>query len=163
MTTGLDLEEYEWMEDFMKEYTKLLKPELRSNMEYLMKAHLDFAKKKYNDSLENISKIRYDIFLYKIDVKNLMLKNYYELGLYDQAYSLIDAYKHFLAENKDYGKLQQKYYGNFLNIYGKLLRVKESGKKGMLDDLLNDRHLETSLSYHKWLNEKFIELREKYM
>jgi hypothetical protein len=159
--TAINLEELDWLENFMNEYTQTLKPEYRSNMENLVKANLNFARNNFSESLECLSKISYDIFLYKLDVKNLLLKNYYELDLFEQAYSLIDAYKHFLSGTKEYGALQKSYYTGFVNVYNKLIKTKESGKYDSVNEILTNPEFKDGLPAYKWLKEKAEELKAK--
>lgn len=100
--------------------------------------------------------------MYKFDVKNLMLKIYYELGLYSQAYSLIDAYKHFLDDNKEHSKIHNENYRNFLTLYSKLLKMKESGNFSELPQLLKQIRNTQSLASRIWILEKIDEINRKH-
>jgi tetratricopeptide (TPR) repeat protein len=151
------MKEFRWLKKFIETYTEKLRPEYRENMKYLARANLDFAQGKFEKALENISKVKYDIFIYKFDVKNLMLKIYYELNLFDPAFSLIDAFKHFLSENKEHAEIYRMQYGNFLRIYGKLLKAKESGKTGEVDFLSEEVDSTEALASRIWLKEKINE------
>jgi tetratricopeptide (TPR) repeat protein len=160
MLLALRLKEFEWLDKFAEEHSGKLKPEFRENLVSLLKANLYFALGEFEKALEYLNMFRYDIFIYKFDVKNLMLKIYYELGLYFQAYSLIDAYKHFLNNNKEHAKIHNKQYKNFINLYSRLLKIKERGANEDMDMLLNEVEKTEALASRIWLREKFGELQK---
>lgn len=162
MLLALKLKEYDWLEIFGKNYIEKLKPNFRENLDHLLKANLNFARKYFDKALYNLSDIKYDHFMYKFDVKNLMLKIYYELGLYSQAYSLIDAYKHFLDDNKEHSKIHNENYRNFLTLYSKLLKMKESGNFSELPQLLKQIRNTQSLASRIWILEKIDEINRKH-
>jgi hypothetical protein len=158
MLIALRLGEHDWLEKFEAGYTGKLKPEFRENISSLVKASLDFARGRFDEALENISKIRYDLFLYKFDVKNLMLKIYYELDLYEQAFAMIDTYRHFLVNNKEYAEVHKIQLRNFIDMYNKLLKAKESGKKENAGVLLKKINETDVLPARAWFIEKVNEL-----
>lgn len=99
--------------ELLDKYINLLHPDYRSDMKYTGYARLEFSRKNFEKSLEHLSKIRnYSVQLFKTDIKNLQLKVYYELEYYEQAFSLIDSYKSYLAKT---GKLM-KYSKVFTEI-----------------------------------------------
>jgi hypothetical protein len=57
MNMAVSLEEYNWFENFVKDFTEKLKPEFRENMENLAKSNLYFERGKFEDALGCLSKI----------------------------------------------------------------------------------------------------------
>lgn len=157
---ALNLKEYDWLEDFTKKYYKELAPENRDNLYNYSLAVINFNRGKFEEALKQFSKIEYDYFYLKVDVKNWMLLIYYELNLQDQANSLIDSYKHFLAKNKNLSELFRKNNLDFLNCYIKLLKHKNG------QDTLDLKKLKKSVSesrkfIHKgWILKKIDELAQ---
>lgn len=158
MLLTLSLKEYDWLNRFIEEYTNKLKPEYRENMMNLGRANLYFEKGDFEGALKYVSKVQYDFFLYKTDIKNLMLKIYYELGLFDAAFSLIDAYRHFLAETNEIEEGFKKQYANFLNIYNKLIKAKSDKNPKEADYILHQINKTPVLSSRIWLKKKAEEL-----
>lgn len=150
--------EHEWLEKFAHEYLDKLPPELRENMKHYAQAVLHFMRKEYNEVLECTHKISYDIFLYKLDVKNLLIKVYYELELFDQALLSVDAYKHFLSQNKEHTEIYHEHYGNFINLYTKLVKLKEKPDSAELDLLSKKIDSTEHLASRVWLKDKIREL-----
>ena len=122
--TAMDLREYKWAKGFAKRYIEEIYPDYRNDMTHFTKAEIEFAEGKYNRALEYISKVTFKYEGLKRFVKNLMLKIYYELDYVEQALSLIDSYKHFIAKNKKLSEEARMPNSNFLICYKDLLSIK---------------------------------------
>lgn len=157
--SALNLKEYDWLEKFTKKYYSELAPEYRENMYNYSLAVLNFNRAKYEESLKQFSNIKYDYFYLKVDIKNWMLLIYYELNLNEQAYSLIDTYKHFLAKNKNLSALFKKNNLDFLNMYIKIMNFK-CGKEFFNPDKMISELTANGKFIHKgWLLKKIEELK----
>jgi len=161
MVLSINLKEYEWFEQFIENYSSKLKPEYRHNMMNLAIAHLRFAKGDFDSALKHIGKVKYDYFIYKVDVKNLMLKIFYELNLFDQAFSLIDSYKHYLTETTDLNKEFRVMYYNFLTTYSKILRAKVNADYNDIDFIIKEVSSSNQIYSPTWLIKKATELKIK--
>lgn len=152
--TSLSLGEYTWFENNKSKIFEKLRPELKKNAEYFAAAHMEYEKGNYDKALEKINYIKYDLFLFKIDVKNLQLKIYFELKLYEQAFSLIDAYKHFLKSNKELSNEYKQQFLNFIIMYNKILKVVAEGKPENRDLLLKELSSIKPIASSEWLRNK---------
>jgi len=156
---ALNLKEYDWLEDFTKRYYKELAPEYRENMYNYSLAVVSFNRGDYENSLKLFSHIKYDYFNLRVDTKNWMLLIYYELNLMEQAYSLIDSYKHFLAKNKNLSTIFRKNNLDFLNYYVKLIKCKNDREVIDLDQMNNEISARGKLIHKGWLLKKIEELK----
>lgn len=161
MLLALNLKEYTWLRKFIKEFSGRLKPEYRENMMNLASANLEFETGNYESALGYINRVQYDLFLYKTDVKNLMLKIFYELNLFDQAFSLVDSFRHFLADTMEISDIFKKQHFNFLAIYHKLLRAKSNNYSIDPGFLVNEIDKTDKLAGRNWLKLKAGELIKK--
>lgn len=161
MMTALTLNKLDWVENLINNYTEKLKPEYRESMMRLAKASLYFARGSFEAALSEIGMVQYDFFMYKLDVKNLMLKIYYELELYDQAYSLIDAYRHFIADTDEVNETRKKHHIDFLKYYNKILGIKSGGKTEDIGYLIKKIGEGESFAWQNWLTSKARELAGK--
>ncbi|HRE11332.1 MAG TPA: hypothetical protein PK605_02840 [Ignavibacteria bacterium] len=161
MLLALNLREFEWLRQFILNHSDKLKPEYRENMMNLASANLSFEEGKFEKALKFISKVQYDFFLYKTDVKKLMLMIYYELNLFDQAFSLIDSFKHFLTDTTEISALYKTQHSNFVNIYNKLIKAKSS--ESLIDAglLVNEIEKFDSIAGRNWLIRKVNEFTKK--
>lgn len=157
MLLALNLKEFEWLRKFIKEFSARLKPEYMENMMNLASANLCFEEGDFEQALQYISRVQYDIFLYKTDIKNLMLRIYYELGYFEQAFSLVDSYRHFLSDSTELSGMFKKQQMNFLNIYVKLLKAKADGAGSSVEFLQNEIKKQGQTALQNWLTRKIDE------
>ena len=155
------LKEYDWMEQFINNYIEKLAPEQRENMNNFSRAKLYFVEKNYTLALDCITKVNYDLFTFKYDVKTLMMQIYYELNYIEEAYNLMDTYKRFLVNNKNVSRSFREWNVNFIKFYNKLLNIK-SGKNN-IDILGLEKEIENTpnSASQNWLMDKVNELISK--
>ncbi len=154
MNMALSLKEIQWFENFVAEFTPMLKPEFRENMENLAKARLYFEKENFEAALESLSKIPYDVFIYKLDIKNLMLRIYYEMDLMESGFSLVNAYRNFLSSSDEISDTFKKSQSNFLFYYNKLLKAKADNNFEDVGFISNEINKKENIAEKKWLLEK---------
>ena len=159
MNMAVSLEEYDWFENFVKDFTEKLKLEFRENMENLAKSNLYFERGRFEDALECLSKIPYDLFIYKVDIKNLMLRIYYELELYDAAFSMINAFRNFLSTTDEISEVFKTQQINFINFYNKLLKMKADNKPNDAEFIAKEIEKKDSVASKHWLIEKAKQMK----
>ena len=156
--TSVILKEYEWATEFLKKYISKLSHEQREDMIHYSQAILNFERKNFDKALEEIIKVNLKFFVYKFDVKLLMLKIYYEQRSYESAISLIDSFSHFLSKNKSVSAIDKERFGKFLKFLNLLIKV-QTGSVSIKDNNLKKEILNTlGLSSKRWLLKKFEEL-----
>jgi hypothetical protein len=117
-------------------------------------ARLEFARKNYDKALDNLIKVKYEFFLFKIDVKDLMFKIYFEMGLYENAISVLNTMRQYVEHTSDLSESFKTGYRNFIKFGNALLKMKLSGNKN--DGGLVERNIvnENNLFSRQWLLEK---------
>lgn len=148
----------DYLEYFIENYSDEIQPELRSNMKNFAYGYLYYAKREFEKALSHASKINQEYFLFKSDLKNLMLTIYYELGYIEQAFSMIDSYKHFIANTKEITDEFKIVNKNFLKYYADLLKIKCGQSKETPAFVKKQIEKEKSLVSRKWLTDKADEL-----
>ena len=101
VTLACNLGRPDLIEKFIRNVTALIREDKRENMILFAKAHLYFTKGEYGKSLECISKTNTDLFQMKYYIKNLQIRNFYELNDYVSFLLAKDSYNHFLDKNKN--------------------------------------------------------------
>ena len=157
----ISLEETEWFEFFIDNYSKFLHPEHRKDLRNYSFAYLYFIKKEFDKSLESVSEINQELFLFKPDLRNLMLKIYYEVNYIEPAFSLVDSYKHFLSNTNEVTNSFKEKYTKFLNFYFQLLKIKIKQSKEHPSYYKEMIEKEKELINKIWLLEKAEELIKK--
>lgn len=148
------LKRLDYMEEFIKNNSKKLLPKHSRGFEDYSYALLYFEKKNYTKALLCINRIKFDQFLYKLDMKNLQLKINYELEQYESAISVIDTYKHFLKNNVLISESRRILHNNFLDYTNKLIQYRIGSQKVNLL-FIKDRIEKSKMIFDKvWLLDK---------
>lgn len=160
VTVGLLLKETDWTEDFINKYIDRIDPGEKNNVLYLSNARLNFKKKNYEKSLEELSKIiSVGHFYFKLSIKSLTLMIYIEKGWFVQAYDVIDAFRHYLSQEKMLPGFRKEKYINFLKYCNEIIKLnskKSSDKANILKlELLNAENVLEK----EWLMEKVINFK----
>ncbi|MCB0722604.1 MAG: hypothetical protein KDC42_09890 [Ignavibacteriae bacterium] len=158
--SALKVREFDWLEEFINDCVPLLLPQHRKSMKNFSLARLEFERGNFEKALDLTSKIQYDMFTYKLDVKNLLLLTYYELELFDQAESLIAAYKQYIKYTKDYSQKFLRPFKNFIDIYNSLFKVRTTGNTKDIGLLLKKAEDIDVLPSRKWFLIKIKELQK---
>ena len=124
-------------------------------MHYFSYSYYYFETGHFIKALENLNKIEYQLCTFKTDVKNTLLKIYYELDYFEQATSTIDTYKHFITNTNEIPDEYRDYHRKFVKIYNELLKAKMN-KTGVEDKLLFNN--EDSYPEKDWLMKKAKEI-----
>jgi hypothetical protein len=155
---AMTLGKLQWAENFIKNYTAELASEFQENMKNHCLAILYFAYREFGKSLEYASKVKFNLFVQKADIKILILKIYYELNEYEHAYLSIDTFYKFLTNNKNISELFKQRYKHFLQVYKMLIKYKSSNKEINKDIIELELEKSTFALSKNWLKEKINEL-----
>lgn len=80
---GLNLKSYNEIKNFIDKYSKKVNPAEHINIYRLSYAYLYYELSKYKKTLDNVAKIVINDFIFKYDIKNLMIKIYYDLEYWE--------------------------------------------------------------------------------
>lgn len=153
------LRELRYMEDFISKYTKKLMPKEIANIENYSNSLLNFEKGLYHKALNYLNKVKFDQFVFKLDMKNLQLKINFELEYYESALSVIDTYKHFLKNNQLISESRKIMHNSFLSYTQMIIQSKTGSKKVNLS-YLSDKIKNSKNVFDKvWLLEKIRDLK----
>jgi hypothetical protein len=151
---ALRLNKFEWALHFVEKYSKKVHVNDRENMLNFGFAFYYHATGNYDKSMEYINKIVINYFIYKFDIYNLKLKNYYELGYIEESLSLIHAYRQFIRTNNLLSANRKKRHKHFAKFLEKLLKHKTGGKRIDLKNIRTGLLNEDVISNKAWLLEK---------
>jgi hypothetical protein len=149
--------EFKWADDFILNYKDRLNKENREDIVNFSHSIVAFESKSYRDSLDRLSKINLQHPLLRFRIRNYTLLNYYELNYVEQAFLMLDAYRHMLEKDKKIEKNRKERYSTFLYCFQKLLEIKSGSENTEIDLLKRDIELKSVFMKH-WLLEKVDEL-----
>ena len=160
VSTALAVSEFKWAEDFIEEYKSMLSPENTDVVINYSYSRLHFSKGDFEKALLFINSIRTIKHIqYKLPVRDLTLKIYYEMGMLVQSAYQIDSYRHFLNNNKM--SLSDERFArilNFLKFYTRLVKIKEKNSSKDLLKLQEDIESTPNTLERSWLINKTGEI-----
>ncbi|MBS1514242.1 MAG: hypothetical protein JSS63_04395 [Bacteroidetes bacterium] len=113
--------EFEWSENFINKYGPTLHPNVRQNQINYCLGVLNFKTKKYEKSLEHLSKVEQCDINMKINLRFYTLVNYIEMKHYESALSLIDSMQHFSSANEKIPKYLLAHMKDSIKIFRKII------------------------------------------
>jgi hypothetical protein len=158
--TGLNVKEFDWVENFINQSREDLSDENKDNTYNLCYALFYFSRKNYGKSLDYLSKVQRMYAFFNLQINTLTLQNYYELNLYDNSFSLIDSYKHYLKENLEIPAFNRARTKDFLNTVNKLLKIKCHKLKFDPSEFDLSREEFKNILKKRWIIEKINEIQE---
>ncbi|MDZ4712491.1 MAG: hypothetical protein SGI89_09230 [bacterium] len=122
--SALNVGEFEWAENFSVNYLYLIHPKFRNDVSNFCKARIAYEKGSYDEALEYSGKVRFNQITFKLDIKNLLSKIYFETDSTEPLYSLLNTYYQLLnnAGSKDVNFILR--HRNFVRHLKKLVDIK---------------------------------------
>lgn len=119
---GLNLKEFEWVENFIHQYSPFLDEKHREGQVHINLARLYYEKKDYKTAMELLVQADYDDILLTLVAKTMLMKIYYELDEINALDSLLGSMHTYLQRKKVMG-YHQSNYKNIIRFTRRLLRV----------------------------------------
>jgi hypothetical protein len=154
---ALKLREYERTEKFIRDYIIRLPEVSKENMYNFSYALLNFEKHKFEEALNYLIKVKYDTFVFKFDIKVLMLKIYHELNYTEGELSMLDAFKHFILENLSISDYIKSIHLNFVKYLHEIVKIKIGTRNSNASSLQKEIY-SSKVRSKEWLLEKTAEL-----
>ncbi|MEP7147202.1 MAG: hypothetical protein ABI792_09365 [bacterium] len=152
---------FTFAETFIDENASLLRKENKKDICGFTRSHLEFEKGNFENALNFLSNTDSFNMVYYIGIKNLYLKIYYELGYYEEAFSILDTFKHYLDNNKMLKESVRSNLKNSIKLYSKLFRIRVQPEKytdfdvKMLEKYTESKNFESEKS---WMIKKLNQL-----
>ncbi len=161
VTIGLKLNEHKWVKDFINDFKNDLQPEYRDGTFLYCSAQYEFYMKNYDKASEMLSRLKLDEVYLKYESKILQMMIYYETSSLETLISSLEAYRHFLQNNKMLPGVKKKFYLNFHKFMNKLVNIQKKKDKLEIRKVRDELSLETSVNSKEWLIKKAEEIQAK--
>lgn len=157
---GLRLSKFDWIENFINNYSKYLNEEYRENAVNFNKARLYYYRKEYEEVIPLLSQVEFSDMSYSLQAKALLLITYYELNVISPLYSFIDSFRTFLNRNKHkMTESRRMNYHNLISFVKKLADIIPGDKNGIAQI---EKEIENTdgIADAQWVKEKVQELKK---
>lgn len=160
LLNGLRLKNFEWTANFIETYICRLSPDLRKQMENFCYMYLYYESGDNTKAIEFSSHLLFEHFIYKLDVRNVLVRIYYELGNAEAALDQIYGYAKFLKRDKLLSTARKERYINFIKYLRWIILFKEGRSKlesGYIREKINGTQ---NIAFKQYLNEKIDEIEQ---
>ena len=154
---ALSLDEYKWVKEFISEYKNELPEDSKENIYSYCMALYEFDLKEFDRAIEQLSKIKYDELYLKYDSKILQLMIYYETGEEESLISSLEAFRHFLTNNKLLPENKKELYTNFYRFFSRIFTAKMKEDKTELGRIKKSISPDVNIFNKEWLIRKLDE------
>jgi hypothetical protein len=159
ITVGLQIGEFDWVEDFIQRQTSRLPADNQENALNYNLAKVYFHQEQYERVIEQLREVEYRNLTYALGSKLMLLKTYFELDEYLALDSLIDSFRIYLRRNRMISRDVKRQYLNVLRFVKKLSNVDPYDKQAL--SRIKQQVIDCkALAAKKWLLEK-VEERER--
>ena len=156
VVVGLRLSEFDVIESFISNKSKLLKDTQRDNAVNFCLARVAFHKKEYSNVLLCLNKVNYEDIWYNINSRNYLLASYYELNEFEPLVLSINSFLVFLRREKSIEGARKEKQISFVKYLKKLLYIRHSKiQLKKLREVIEDN---SAVFNKSWLLEKIDEL-----
>lgn len=161
--SACEVQEYEWAENFLNKFIVNIPEKDKANTINCCYGYMNYRKQNFTEALDCFAKTNFQWFILKMFVKTLTLRIYYENGMFDQAYSFIDSFRHYLNNDRKIVEYHKSTHNKFLKYLTSLIKIKSSVKSDSLalDELKDkiDKMENNSFGVKKWLQRKVDEIK----
>lgn len=127
ITVSIRLEEFDWTENFIRQYESFLLPEEKFNAVTYNRAVLFSARKNYKEALRELHNVEFTDSSYHLGAKIIQIKSYYELEETEALFALIDTFGKYLLRNHDLADYRKKANANMLKLTKSIYQLKTVG------------------------------------
>lgn len=122
---ALRLQQYDWIEGFIREYAPKLPESFRENALHYNLAELYYYTRAYDDAQDHLNQVQLSDLNYHVGARVILAKIYYETDEENALLSLLAAFTVFLKRNKKISNDLKKTYLNFCHFLFQLVRRKK--------------------------------------
>lgn len=157
ITTGLRMQDYEWVENIIHTYKENLEANYRESSFNFNLARLEYSRRNYTEALSLLQQSHPQNILLNLAVKVLFLKIFYELEELEALNSHLDALRNFMRRKKIIGYHRRKHF-TFISYVQKMIKLNPFNKKEKRK-LLEVVRQEEDLMEKEWIIEQLKEVK----
>lgn len=146
---GLQLNEFDWVENFLKDYQPFIEKNHRESTFSYNMARLEYARRHFSTAISLLQKAEYKDLLTNLGAKTILLKIFFEQDSTDLLNAHLDAMKNFIRRKRVIGYHRENYL-NIVHFTGKLNTVnpfQKSELKKLKEEILSAE----PLTEREWL------------
>jgi len=158
---AFSIDDFKLIKDFIDNCTARLNEKDYKDMMNLGLAFYYYGTNNYEKTLECINNIEINSFIYRFDIRNILLKVYYETEKYDELKDTIHNFKRILFDDQTLNKSNKDGLLKLLKYLYKLIIIRNDPDINVQKEaefLINQIQKEQAFPLKKWLLNKLGEL-----
>ena len=166
VTTGLRLDERQWVRDFIENYSEKLAESVAGNAYSYNLAAWFYHVGKPAEVLPLLLQVEYTDLRYNLDAKALLLRTYFDLEEEEALLAHTEAFSQFVKRNKSLTDFQKKGYFNLIRFSQRAFKLKmkehfakQDKWKEALQKLVSEMAKAEPIFNRTWLEGKVGKLR----
>lgn len=117
------LNEFEWIKDFIKDYSGELSAETRDDEVNLASVVLFFYEKKFDIALEHLLKVKRKSYLHYLDTSVYKMMVYYEIAEFEESRKEVARLRDYIRQHKEIPAYLKGSYQRFLQKFALLIKL----------------------------------------
>ncbi len=158
---ALNMNEVDWAEKFATEYLPRLNPTIQQDIDSYCKARIAYERRDYDKAIVFAGKVNINQILFKLDMKNLTAKIYYDTESVEPLISALNSYYQLIHNTDKTAETIIKRHEGFVKYLRKLSRVKFDNKDKDDLELMRKRIDKENVTSRTWLMKKIGELEKR--
>jgi len=154
LVDALNVGELAWAEKFIEDYLDKLHPDFREDVSNYSRSRIFYEKGDFDKALEFAGKVNINQITFKLDIKNIVSKIYYDTGSTEPLFSLLNSYYQLInnsdSKNADY-LLRHK---NFVKYLRRLADIQSLSENKTELEILRNTVDKDNVSAKSWLLKK---------
>lgn len=149
VAAGIYTKEFDWLENFIEDYSEKLEKEYRDSTVNFNLARLEYTRKNYGKAMLHLQKVGSKDLVNNLISKTLLMRIYYELEEYDSLFSHLDSFQIYIRR-REVSDFHRKNYMNAIRLVKKLVALPELDKEAKIA-LKKEIEEEEILTEREWL------------
>jgi len=158
VSLALKIKKMEWIRNFINKYSSELDYNIRNNIVNFASALYEFENNELSKSQDFLSKVKFTDVYQKLDAKILQIMVYYERDFQDSLIASLEAFRHFLSNNKLLTDKKINYYNNFTGSVRKLLYLKRKNENYYTLKFISELKSKKNFLNRNWIQKKAEDL-----
>lgn len=158
VSLALKIKKTVWIKNFIENYSSKLDESIRINTVNYSLSLYEFELKNFRKAQEYLSVIKFTDLYQKLDLKVLQIMIYYEMNYTDNLISALEAFRHFLSNNKLIPESKYIYYSNFYKSVKKLNYFRQRKDEFGIKKFISELKSKSNFVNRNWILSKADEL-----
>lgn len=158
---ALNMNEVDWAEQFAISYLPRLNPMLQEDINNYCKARIAYERHDYDKAIEFAGRVNINQILFKLDMKNLIAKIYYDTDSVEPLISALNSYYQLIHNSEKTAETIIKRHAGFVKCLRKLSSIRYDNKNKDELKFLKARTNKENVTSKTWLLNKINALEKE--